>query len=81
MATATALFMIVITSTTGTISHYFHGNINLYKSWPIILGFTLGAIGGQKLNLKAEPKVIENLIGFALILAAAVMFFNFIFNH
>jgi uncharacterized membrane protein YfcA len=80
IATATALFMIVITSTTGSISHYFQGNIDIEKAWPIILGFTLGAIAGQKMHVKANPKLIENLIGIGLIIAAAIMVFNLFFN-
>lgn len=80
IATATALFMIILTATTGTISHYFQGNIDIQKAWPIILGFTLGALAGKTINLKINPRLIENLIGIGLIAAAAMMIFNVIFN-
>lgn len=78
IATATALFMIVITSTTGTFSHFMLGHIELDKAWPIMLGFTAGAIGGQRLNLKMKNKTLEKLIGMGLVLAGLVMMSNFI---
>ncbi|QLE02749.1 sulfite exporter TauE/SafE family protein [Galbibacter sp. BG1] len=78
IATATALFMIMITSTTGSITHYMLGHIDLSKAWPIMLGFTLGAIGGQQLNLKMKNATLEKLIGMGLVLAALVMMSNFI---
>ncbi|MCF8714193.1 sulfite exporter TauE/SafE family protein [Joostella atrarenae] len=78
IATATALFMIVITSTTGTFSHFMLGHIELDKAWPIMLGFAAGALGGQRLNLKMKNKTLEKLIGMGLVLAALVMMSNFI---
>ena len=78
IATATALFMIVITSTTGTFSHFILGHIQFDKAWPIMLGFAAGALGGQRLNLKMKNKTLEKLIGMGLVLAALVMMSNFI---
>jgi hypothetical protein len=80
IATATALFMIVITSITGTISHYIQGHVYLDKAWPIMLGFTLGAIVGHKFNAKIKADILEKMIGFSLILAALIMMSNFIIN-
>lgn len=81
IATATALFMIVITSLTGSVSHYFQGHINFAKAWPVILGFALGALAGKQFNAKIPEKMLENMIGVGLILAGLVMTANFIFNH
>ncbi len=78
IAAATALFMIVITSITGSISHYIQGHIYLEKAWPIMLGFAIGAIVGHKLNTRIKSKTLEKMIGFSLILAALIMMSNFI---
>ena len=81
IATATALFMIVITSITGSISHYLQGHIDFNKSWPVILGFALGAFAGKKINTHLKDKTLENMIGGGLLVAAVVMTANFIYNH
>ncbi|MGS0749254.1 sulfite exporter TauE/SafE family protein [Halpernia sp. GG3] len=81
IATATALFMIVITSVTGSVSHYLQGHIDFNKSWPVILGFALGAIGGKKINTHLQDKTLEKMIGSGLLIAAIVMTANFLYNH
>lgn len=78
IAAATALFMIFITSITGTISHYYQGHIHLEKAWPVMAGFAVGAIAGHRLNTRVKATTHETLIGFALILAGAVMVVNFL---
>lgn len=80
IAAATALFMIVITSITGSISHYLQGHIHWDKAWPVMLGFALGAIGGHKINTHIKGAILEKLIGFALILAGLIMMSNFVIN-
>ena len=81
IATATALFMIVITSTTGSISHYALDHIHLQSAWPIMFGFAAGALGGQQLNLKIKNSTLEKLIGMGLVLAGLVMMSNFIIKR
>lgn len=80
IAAATGLFMIVITSITGSISHYLQGHIDLMKAWPIMLGFAVGALGGQRLNVKLDSNSLENLIGLGLMLASLIMLSNFLLN-
>lgn len=80
IATATALFMIMITSITGSMSHYLQGHIVFEKTCPVIIGFTLGAIVGHKISTTISSSLLEKLIGFALLLASLIMLFNF-FNH
>ncbi|MFZ0490866.1 MAG: sulfite exporter TauE/SafE family protein [Salegentibacter sp.] len=80
IAAATGLFMIVITSITGSISHYLQGHIDLTKAWPIMLGFAIGALGGQRLNVKLDSNSLENLIGLGLMLASLIMLSNFLLN-
>ena len=81
IATATALFMIVITSVTGSITHYLQGHINFNKSWPVIFGFALGAFVGKKINTHLQDKTLEKMIGSGLLIAAFVMVANFIYNR
>ncbi|WP_339811973.1 sulfite exporter TauE/SafE family protein [uncultured Imperialibacter sp.] len=78
IATATAMFMIIITSITGSASHYMQGHIVLSQAWPVLLGFTSGSIASHKLNIGINPEVIEKLIGLGLVLAALVMMANFV---
>lgn len=80
IAAATALFMIVITSIIGSISHYLQGHIYLEKAWPVMLGFTLGALVGQKLNTHIKAGILEKMIGFSLIFTGLIMMSNFIIN-
>ncbi len=77
-AAATALFMIIITSITGSISYAIQGHIHLEYAWPIMLGFAGGAIFGHKLTLKTKDKTLEIMIGVALIMAGMVMTYNFV---
>lgn len=78
IAAATALFMIVITSITGSVMHSLQGHILFEKSWPVVLGFTLGAIAGYKLNTHLKEAFLEKLIGVSLITAGLMMFFKFV---
>ncbi|WP_373056223.1 sulfite exporter TauE/SafE family protein [Zunongwangia sp. H14] len=80
IAAATGLFMIVITSVTGSISHYLQGHIALSQSWPVMLGFATGALAGQRLNVKLDSNSLENLIGLGLMLASLIMLSNFLLN-
>ena len=81
IATATALFMIVITSVTGSITHYLHGHIDFNKSWPVILGFALGAYFGKKINTQLKDKTLEKMIGSGLLVAALIMTANFVYHR
>jgi len=77
IATATALFMILITSITGSVSHFVQGHILLSHAWPVTIGFMGGAVAGNRLTPSIGDDVLERLIGLGLILAALVMFANF----
>lgn len=80
IAAGTALFMIIITSITGTVMHSFQGHIVIAKAWPVVLGFSLGAVSGYYLNTRLKESFLEKLIGISLIAAALMMFFKFILN-
>lgn len=78
IATGTALFMIVITSITGSIMHYSQGHVMIEKAWPVVLGFTIGAFAGYFVNTHLRESVLEKLIGFSLLAAAVMMFVRFV---
>ena len=80
IATATALFMIFITSVTGTISHYWQGHIYPGKTWPVMLGFFIGAIAGHQVNAHIKSGTLEKLIGLFLSLVAVIMLLELAFN-
>ncbi|HET8884881.1 MAG TPA: sulfite exporter TauE/SafE family protein, partial [Salinimicrobium sp.] len=61
IATSTALFMIVITSLSASISHYFLGNIEIERSIPIIIGFLIGAVMGKMVNKKVSSRILERV--------------------
>ncbi len=70
IATSTALFMIMFTSLTGSISHYLLGNIHFRYATPIVLGFIIGAFAGNFWGIKIKGKLLKIYIGAGLILAA-----------
>lgn len=78
IAAATALFMIVITSMTGSVMHGLQGHILIEKAWPVTLGFTLGAIIGYKVNTHLNESFLEKLIGVSLISAGLMMVLKFV---
>ena len=77
IAASTALFMIVITSFTGSVSHYLLGHITAQYSIPVVAGFIIGAFAGNSLSVKVSEKMLAQLIGVGLLLAG---FSVFIFN-
>ena len=73
IAAPTALFMIVITATVGSISHYLLGHIQWKIGLLLVAAFTLGAIFG---NFKAgtiKEQSLVKYIAWALIAAGAAM--------
>jgi uncharacterized protein len=77
IATSTSLFILVITSFTGFISHYLLGNVLWSRSLPLMAAFALGAIGGNILkSRRTQPKSIEKLIGIGLLLAGLGVILN-----
>jgi uncharacterized membrane protein YfcA len=73
--------MILITSATGSFTHYLQGHIILYKTWPVVTGFAIGAFLGNKINLGLENSKLEKLVGLGLVLAALIMLSNLLLKH
>ncbi len=75
-ASSTALFMILVTSITGSASHYFLGHIVFENAIPVVLGFTIGAFLGNFINTNITEKTLKIMIGIALVLAASSIAFK-----
>ncbi len=69
-ASATALFMILFTSISGSISHYFLGHVIFSNTIPVVLGFSIGALLGNIINANISEKVLKLMIGIGLLLAS-----------
>ncbi|QCR23550.1 sulfite exporter TauE/SafE family protein [Pontibacter sp. SGAir0037] len=79
IATSTSLFILVITSCTGLLSHYLLGNVHWNRSLPLIAGFALGALAGNLFKKNRPPiQNIEKLIGIGLFLAGIGVILNLI---
>ncbi|MDX5348766.1 MAG: sulfite exporter TauE/SafE family protein, partial [Hymenobacteraceae bacterium] len=77
IATSTSLFILVITSLTGFITHYMLNHILLYKSVALVLGFSVGALGGRLYKKQKKVKLkLDYLIGFGLLLAGLGVIVN-----
>jgi len=76
IAAATALFMIIFTSLTGSVSHFFLGHMDFHYSIPIVGGFIVGAFVGNHLNLKISEKFLAKLIGIGLVFAGISILVN-----
>lgn len=80
VASSTALFMIVITSLTGSISHYFLGNIQFGDALPVVIGFVVGALIGNSLSARIEEHMLKKLIGIGLGLSGLVFLIYSLFK-
>jgi uncharacterized membrane protein YfcA len=80
IAVATALFMIVITSLTGSITHYMLGHIQWRIGITIVASFVVGALGGNMLGTKVSDKRLSNLIAYGLMAAGIAMFVGTFFQ-
>jgi uncharacterized membrane protein YfcA len=72
IASATGLFMITITSLTGSVSHYFLGNVHFGFAIPIVIGFVIGALIGNSFITKVDEHILKRLIGIGLSLSGLV---------
>ena len=73
IASATALFMIIFTSLTGSASHYLLGHLHLHYSIPIIIGFSIGSFATKIFHTKISQKYLRELIFMGLLLAGVSM--------
>jgi hypothetical protein len=69
IATATALFMIIITSFIGAVSHYALGHVEWRIGVVLLASFACGAIAGNLLGLRISENRLVRLIGAGLIAA------------
>lgn len=76
IATATSTFMILITSTSGGVTHFYLGHVDLKIVLVAATGAVLGAQIGPRLNVKVSSKHLRKIVGTVLILVAANMAYN-----
>lgn len=76
VATSTSLFVIALTSTVGSISHYALGHVEWPYSAPVLLGFALGAFIGRFFTARIQKTTLEGAIGIGLLLAAGGVMAN-----
>lgn len=77
IATSTSLFILVITSFTGFISHYLLGNVHWSRCLPLMAAFALGALGGNIYKRKSGKLTnMELLIGIGLFMAGLGVLLN-----
>jgi len=76
IATATSTFMILITSTSGGLTHFYLGHVHLEIVLVAAIGAVLGAQIGPRLNVKVSSKHLRKIVGTVLILVAANMMYN-----
>ncbi|HEY7317561.1 MAG TPA: sulfite exporter TauE/SafE family protein [Candidatus Binatia bacterium] len=73
VAAPTALFMIVITSAVGSISHYWLGHIQWEIGLFLVVAFTLGSVLGNQIAGKVSEKSLVKFIAMGLIAAGFAM--------
>jgi len=76
IATATSTFMILITSTSGGMTHFYLGHVHLEIVLIAAIGAVIGAQIGPRLNVKVSSKHLRKIVGTVLILVAANMMYN-----
>lgn len=81
IAAGTALFMIIITSVTSSVSHYLLGHILWQYSYPVAIGFIIGPFIAIYLKRKISSKGLEKLVGFSLLCASGIMLLNIFYIH
>ncbi|WP_162053792.1 sulfite exporter TauE/SafE family protein [Pontibacter pamirensis] len=77
IATSTSLFILVVTSFTGFISHFLLGNVLWSRSLPLMIAFSVGSLIGNLLKKRTpRGKKLERLIAIGLLLAGIGVLLN-----
>ncbi len=69
VAVSTSLFMIVFTSLTSSVSHFYLGHIDFNITTPLASGFCIGALVAQRFR-KLSDSTIEKFVGIGLLVAS-----------
>ncbi len=72
-ATATALFMALITVTGGALAHWFFGHVNYTMSIPLTLGLTLGSMLAIKIKHRVSSTTLPHFIALILGLVGMIL--------
>jgi uncharacterized membrane protein YfcA len=73
MAIGTSLFVVVLSSIAGTVSHAFRGNVDLALVALILVSSTVGAYFGAELHHRIKPHHIRLYLSLVLLAALAVI--------
>lgn len=77
IATSTSLFILIVTSFTGFITHFLLGNVLWSRCLPLVAGFALGALGGNLYKqTRGKLSNMEAMIGIGLFLAGLGVLLN-----
>lgn len=76
VATSTSLFILVVTSFTGFISHFLIGNVLWSRSLPVMLSFAVGSLLGSLFKETHPGYNLEKLIAIGLLLAGTGVLLN-----
>ena len=72
-ATSTALFMALITVTSGGLAHAFFGNLNLELLIPLAIGLTLGSFIGLKIKHRLASAKLSKVVAIILAIVALLL--------
>ncbi len=79
-ATATALFMALLTVTGGSIAHFYYGHVNLGLTLPLTLGLTIGSLTAIKIKHRLSSKRLPKIIAIMLALVGLILLISTIFS-
>ena len=60
--------------------HSLHGHVVWAQAWPVVVGFSLGAVGGHFINMQIKKSFLEKLIGLSLLAVACMLVLKFLFH-
>lgn len=80
IAASTALFMIIFTSLTSSVTHYYLGHIHLRYALPVTIGYIIGAFIGNHFNRFTSDDKLKTIIGIALFLAGFTILYDIFFR-
>lgn len=75
-ATATALFMALLTVTGGTLAHWYYGHVNIMLTVPLTLGLIAGSTIAVKIKHRVSSKQLPRIIAVMLVLVGMVLLFS-----
>lgn len=76
VAIATSMFLIFLSSITGSLTHFYLGNIEWLYAATLIPGAWIGAKAGSYISTKTKPTIIILLVRFFLLIVGAKLIYE-----